>query len=325
MTISALPAAPDPATDSPSEFSAKAAAHVLALSTFRTEANALAAAMNAIAAGGAMAIPYTFSTTTTDADPGAGTLRLDNATQNLATTIRADLAGSDGSTWTAVLDTFDDSTSTVKGHIMLQKLADATKWIVFSVSALASPSGYKNITVAVVASSTASPFADGDSIVLKFTRNGDKGDTGSAVSIGNHCVSVHTGNGHGSTSTKIRRFTTALTSVGTAITYADSSTLGGTFTINEDGIYAVKYRDAKGAGASYFGISLNSAELTTSIDSITIASMVAFASTPSAGLPGEINAVVKLSAGDVVRAHTNAQTDASTAATSQFTIRKVST
>jgi hypothetical protein len=160
---------------------------------------------------------------------------------------------------------------------------------------------------------------------LKITKADGTPVVAAAVSVGNHCVSVHTGNGHGSTSTKIRRFTTALTSVGTAITYADSSTLGGTFTINEDGIYAVKYRDTKAAGACYFGISLNSAELTTSIDAITIASMVAFASTPSAGLPGEINAVVKLSAGDVVRAHTNAQTDASTAATSQFIIRKVGT
>jgi hypothetical protein len=176
MPLTAPPTAPS--TADPSTFSTRMDATLAWLATNVTEMNAFQAALTALAAGGAMAIPYTFSATTTDADPGAGFLRLDNATQNLATTIRADLVGSDGSTWTDVLDTFEDSTSTIKGHIMLQKLADATKWIVFSVSALASPSGYKNITAAVVASSSASPFADGDSIVLKFSRNGDKGDTG---------------------------------------------------------------------------------------------------------------------------------------------------
>jgi hypothetical protein len=140
--------------------------------------------MNSIAAGTAVSIPYTFSTTITDADPGAGILRLSNATQNAATVIRADIAGSDGSTWTSVLDLMDDSTSTVKGLIMLQALADGTKWLMFSVSALASPTGYKNITVANVASSAANPFSNGESLVLKFTRNGDKGDAGAAASAG---------------------------------------------------------------------------------------------------------------------------------------------
>lgn len=182
MSISALPEAPSRAQ--PSTFADRADAFLAALPTFRTEANALAAAMTTIAAGGAMAIPYIFSTTTADADPGDGYLRLNNATQNLATVIRADLAGADGSTWTSVLDTFDDSTNTVKGFIRLVKTSDASKWIVFSVSALASPTGYKNITVAVVAASSASPFVNGDMILMHFSRTGDKGDTGATGNSG---------------------------------------------------------------------------------------------------------------------------------------------
>lgn len=167
MSISALPTAPS--TANPTNFATLADAFIAALPTFRTEANALAASLNSIAAGGAMTIPYTFSTTTTDADPGAGFLRLSNATQNAATVIRADLVGSDAKTWTSLIDTFDDSTATIKGYIMLQSVADGSKWLIFSVSALASPSGYKNITVANVAYSEASPFANNDSIVLKFS------------------------------------------------------------------------------------------------------------------------------------------------------------
>lgn len=323
MTITALPAAPDPASDTPAEFSTKAAAHVLALSTFVTEANALAAAMNAIAAGGAMAIPYTFSTTTTDADPTDGFLRLDNATQNLATTIRADLLGSDTKTWTDVLNTFDDSTSTVKGYIRLINSSDATKFLIFSVSALASPSGYKNISAAVVASSAANPFANNDPLILYFTPSGDKGDTGAAGGVPDSEVIVHTGNGHGATNTKIRRFTTTQNSVGTAITYADSANDGATFTINETGVYAIYYGDAFGGGAtSRFGVSVNSAQLTTAIQSITDADRLALGSTNTTSVPSSISRVAKLTAADVVRAHTDGN-PANTSGQVFFSIRKI--
>lgn len=138
--------------------------------------NATAAAMSVIAAGGAMTMAYTFSSTTTDADPGAGYLRLNNATQDNSTVIRLDLIGADGSTWTDAINAFDDSTSTVKGKIMLQKLSDPGAWLLFDMLSLASPSGYRNLTVSLVAASLANPFNDGDELILKFTANGDKGD-----------------------------------------------------------------------------------------------------------------------------------------------------
>jgi hypothetical protein len=175
-----------PSTSDPTNFAAEAdsllgtqlPALITEINTFGTQANALATALNAVATGGAMSIAYTFSTTTTDADPGAGVLRLNQATQNTSTVIRLDLLDVAGTTWTSAYDLFDDSTSTVKGFIKLQKQSDGSKWLLFSVSALASPSGYRNVTVSCVASSAASPFSNGDTIELEFTRNGDKGDTG---------------------------------------------------------------------------------------------------------------------------------------------------
>ena len=177
MTISDLPTVPS-RSQAPAAFVANADAFLAALPTFQSEANALAASMGAIAAGTAFAPTYTFSTTTTDSDPGASYLRLSSATQNASTVIRTGLIGADGSTWTSVIDSFDDSTSTIKGQILLVKLGDATKWLAFNVTAVASPSGYKNITVANVASSTTSPFANNDVLAMKFTRVGDKGDVG---------------------------------------------------------------------------------------------------------------------------------------------------
>src|SRR6476646_2650826 len=128
--------------------------------------------------GGPVTIPYTFSTTTTDADPGNGHLRFNQATQDTTTVLRLDLVGSDATSWTTVIDTFDDSTSTIKGYIRVSKASNPALWMLFSIASLASPSGYRNITVTVVSSSGPNPFNDGDAVNLMFTRNGDKGDTG---------------------------------------------------------------------------------------------------------------------------------------------------
>lgn len=285
--------------------------------------SAMEAAVSSVAAGGAMSIPYTFSTTITDADPGAGFLRLSSATQNAATVIRVDLTGADASLWTAVLDVFDDSTSTIKGHILLQKQTDATKWLLFSVSSLASPAGYKNITVVNVASSAASPFANNDPLILKFSRNGDKGDVGAPGSVGDHAVVVHTGNGQGSSSTAIRRFTTAMINVGTAITYADSATLGATFTINENGMYAIYYQDISLTSTAWqIAISLNSAELTTAPANLAVASRLAAAWNQSAAANGVgTGCVAQLVAGNVIRPHCLALTSAVNH--NYFSIRKV--
>jgi hypothetical protein len=140
--------------------------------------NAALANLNSIAAGGAYAIPYTFDSATGDADPGAGKLRLDNATQNAATTIRLDTTISGIGDVTNILDRFDASTSTVKGSIRLAKQGDITKWLTFDVTARAAPTGYRNITVTNAVGSSANPFITGDDLMLFFQRTGDKGDLG---------------------------------------------------------------------------------------------------------------------------------------------------
>lgn len=132
---------------------------------------------------GATAIRYTFSTTTTDSDPGNGTLRLDNATQSSAVTIRTDLLDNLGTDWTSALDHLDASSSTVKGQVRLYKANDPTQYLLFDLASRAVPSGYRNLTVTNIGGSSASPFANGDAIVFSFTRSGDKGSTGATGSL----------------------------------------------------------------------------------------------------------------------------------------------
>lgn len=164
-----------------STFDAAVAQLMTDLPTWGSQVNALTAALNALAAGTAYAIPYTFSTTTTDADPGAGFLRLSSATQNTSTVIRIDPIGADTIDWSGVIDTFDASTSTSKGQLRIVKLGDPTKWIAGTLTARAAPTGYRNLTIAVTASSSANPFGNNESVILLFTRTGDIGSAGSVV------------------------------------------------------------------------------------------------------------------------------------------------
>lgn len=116
------------------------------------------------------------------------------------------------------------------------------------------------------------------------------------------CVRLNTANGYGSTNTMIRRFTNILLNQGADVTYADSATLGGSFTINKSGVYAFSYSDSF-ASAQFFGLSLNSAQLTTAINSITAANVLVMGITGGAGSPQTVAATVYLQVGDVVRAH----------------------
>lgn len=126
--------------------------------------------------GHAFTIGYSFDTSTTNSDPGNGNLRLDNATQSSAVAIYADLLDQNAATWTAALDTIDDSTSTIKGFIRLTNIDTPTNWILFSVASLTTHTGYREIGVTEIVSSATSPFLAGDNIILEFIRNGDKGD-----------------------------------------------------------------------------------------------------------------------------------------------------
>jgi hypothetical protein len=271
QTITPLPTPPNAATDDSAAFSSKSDAFVAGLVAMGAEQNALAGQMNELAtalnaavSGGAFAIDYTFSTNTAAADPGAGTVRLNNATQNLATAMYLDVLSSDGADWTNAIDLFDDSTSTVKGHLVLRKADDGTKFIVFAVTALAAPAGYRTVTVSVVASSSANPFANGAAVTLGFVRTGDKGDTGPTgptgpTTPGQVQAQTYTGFTTGGTSSAY-----TLTPSPAIGAYAARQSFSVTFhaacaaspTINVNGLGAIPLRKQLGDG-SYVSVGVN--------------------------------------------------------------------
>jgi hypothetical protein len=135
-------------------------------------------------------------------------------------------------------------------------------------------------------------------------------------------VRLHTGNGHGSTNNKIRRFSTVVDNLGSAITYADSATDGASFTINEDGVYHISFSDQSNS-TNFHGISLNSTELTTEIHDITvIADRLGLSRASGAAAAECIAWSGPLYKDDIIRAHTQGGAEGNASRTT-FTITKI--
>jgi hypothetical protein len=132
-------------------------------------------------------------------------------------------------------------------------------------------------------------------------------------------IRVRTGNGFGSTNTSVRRFVTTDDSTGSDITYSDSSTLGGSFTVGTAGLYDISYSD-QAAGETGIMITKNATTFAAGASSLTIGS---FSSAPGINYDN-ISVQVYLNAGDVIRAI--AQTPGSvnsTSALANFAISRV--
>ena len=135
---------------------------------------------------------------------------------------------------------------------------------------------------------------------------------------GNAKTIVYDENGYGSTNTKIRRFTTTLTD--TLSSYADSATLGASFTIPASGIYSISYTDADNT-TGLFGVTLNGTTPTTSFVSIAQSEILISTNSPSA-YGANCAIVTYLTSGDVLRCHSDG-TMQSTSNLARFTLERL--
>ncbi len=113
-------------------------------------------------------------------------------------------------------------------------------------------------------------------------------------------VYVYAGNGAGSTNTFVRRWVTVGVNIGDSITYADSASDGGSFTINKDGLYCIFYEELT-SGTNYPSITVNSTTLTSAPSLATTESTIVELAT-GGSLNGGVCTFLNLYAGDVVRA-----------------------
>jgi len=143
------------------------------------------------------------------------------------------------------------------------------------------------------------------------------------VTTAQSMVRVNTANGYGSTNNVIRRFTNVVTNQGNDITYADSATLGASFTINTSGVYSVSYSDQFNTTQD-MGISVNTSAPTTRISSIPVSEILTSAYTAGANLASCASATAYFPAGTVLRAHTYTNASGLNPTLCQFTIARVS-
>ena len=126
-------------------------------------------------AGGDSAM-FQYSTTTTDADPGAGYFRLNNATISSATIMYIDDLEYNGTNIEAWVQSWDDVTGndTNRGRIRISKANSLDTWMVFKVTGgITNASGYSKVTLVYIDS--AGTFTNDDKFFIAFSASGEDG------------------------------------------------------------------------------------------------------------------------------------------------------
>ncbi len=119
---------------------------------------------------------YNFSTTITDADPGSGNFRYNNATPASVTQLYIDDENSDAVDIVAWLQTIDDSTNAPPARLRIFEEANSANFAVFDVTSITDLAGYFRFVVVHVDGN--GTFADTTPIVMTLAIIGDQGDQG---------------------------------------------------------------------------------------------------------------------------------------------------
>jgi hypothetical protein len=128
--------------------------------------------------------------------------------------------------------------------------------------------------------------------------------------------------GFGSTNTCVRRWSTLDYWEGTDISQTDSASLGASFTINTDGIYAISYSDNFNAVGTLVITNTNNNLNTTA----SVLDVLVMQTTGGANLAGACNWIGYVPAGTVIRARTYAPVggNGTLTASEHFSIVRVS-
>jgi len=128
--------------------------------------------------GSSAGVQVTYSSTITDADPGNGFFRLNNATIASATAMYIDNLDRNGATISGIIDTWDDSTNpTPKGTLRIEKVGDPTIWAAYYITgSVVVGAGYRKVTLS--SGITNGTFVNNDNFTIAFNRVGDQGTSG---------------------------------------------------------------------------------------------------------------------------------------------------
>ena len=227
-------------------------------------ASAAAASTSATAAqsaASAVAVPFLMDTgSTTMSDPAGTNFRLNHATVSSVSLIAFGDTSEDGVDVTDYLMTWDDSTSTLNGHLILVQEGTPANWAVFTVGAMTDNTDWVQCAVNYV-DSGGSLFTNDVTVRCQFIRTGDKGDTGSTGSTG------ATGSGEGLE--MVFESTTSDTDQGAGTIFLNHSSPGSATIIYLDDL------DSNGASINSFVDSFDDSTSTSLKGRITIKKQVA--------------------------------------------------
>ena len=151
-----------------------------------SETAAETAETSATSTVGALAWKYTFDSTTSMADPGAGEIRFDDATVASVTNLAMDATSADSgnpdiSDLIASID--DGSNDAHEGFITIRKSGAPDTFACYSVTgAITDNTGWLQVPVTHVASN--GTISNTDTLYISFIRTGAKGDTGATGPAG---------------------------------------------------------------------------------------------------------------------------------------------
>lgn len=120
---------------------------------------------------------YVFDDSTTDSDPGAGKLRINAATFAASTGGYIDNLDANGATASGIIDSWDDSASTVRGQLWVRSVASPSVFAALDLTgSVVDGTGYRKLTWTYVGGSGS--LAAGDEIMVMFSPKGDRGSDG---------------------------------------------------------------------------------------------------------------------------------------------------
>ena len=127
------------------------------------------------ATGNSAGLQMTFSNSTSDADPGAGKLALNNGTLSSVSVLFFDDADDNGADISSFVQSFDDaSNATARGLIHIEKEGTASTFALFKVTgAVTDASGYTKVPVSHLVSN--GTFSNSDGIRVDFSYSGNDG------------------------------------------------------------------------------------------------------------------------------------------------------
>jgi len=125
------------------------------------------------------------------------------------------------------------------------------------------------------------------------------------------CILLVGGNGHGAVNTRIRRYSGAqIDRSGESISWSDDSDDGTTVTIKKAGLYLFGIGGEGQSDAHVIGISINSSQLRTDFQSITIADQLIYGHRGQANFISNTQGARYLEVGDVLRPHSDTRDNA---------------